>query len=217
MMSAEKNYGPRPVLCPDGKYRWTYQVNLYSNMSIFSDLMKVMAGSSGFVFLLMLVINLFDGHLDWTAFLGNILVLLAVFAFLMLLGIIGYYVWAYLSGGSYTALFVMDEQGIGHYQTASQRRLGKKIGVAGMLIGMAAGRPGVAGSALAASSVNGVRTAFRDVRSVKAVRRRDLIKVNELLTKNRVYVADGRDYQWVLDFITEHCRQASQQSLTHSP
>lgn len=206
-MSEEQHYGSRPILCPDGKYRWTYEVNLYKNMSIFSDLMKVMAGSFGIVFLLMFVVNLFDRHLDWMMSLNTLLVFLGILAFLMLISVISYYLWAYLSGGSYEALFVMDEQGVGHYQAARQRKLGKKIGVAGVLVGMVASSPGVAGSALAAASASGFRTEFASVRSVKTVRRRDLIKVNELLTKNRIYVADNRDYEWVLEYITVRVRR----------
>lgn len=50
-------------------------------------------------------------------------------------------------------------------------------------------------------------TAFRNVKNIKYVPKRNLIKVNETLTKNRVYVPDV-DYHDVYQFICAHCPQA---------
>lgn len=46
---------------------------------------------------------------------------------------------------------------------------------------------------------------FASVRKVKAVPHRDLIKVNELLTKNRIFVDAPEDYEFVLDYIRKRC------------
>jgi hypothetical protein len=54
------------------------------------------------------------------------------------------------------------------------------------------------------------------VRKVKAVRWRNLIKVNELLTNNRIFVDDPEDYEFVLDYIRQRCPriQSKQKSNT---
>ena len=49
---------------------------------------------------------------------------------------------------------------------------------------------------------------FKKVRTVKAERKRNLIKVNEALTKNRIYVEDPEDYEFVLRYISERCPKA---------
>lgn len=54
----------RVQLCPDGKYRWTYEVNLYKNPSMFYDLMKVVGISLGFVFAIMIFTLIYNG-IDW--------------------------------------------------------------------------------------------------------------------------------------------------------
>ena len=51
-------------------------------------------------------------------------------------------------------------------------------------------------------------TPFKKVRKIKALRRRHLIKVDELLTKNRIYVEDPEDYEFVLDYISKRCPKA---------
>ena len=43
-----------------------------------------------------------------------------------------------------------------------------------------------------------------NVKSIKARRRLNLIKVNQLLKKNRVFVPD-EDFDFVYEFLCQHC------------
>ena len=45
------------------------------------------------------------------------------------------------------------------------------------------------------------------MRRIKPVVKRNLIKVNELITKNRIFVPND-DYYFVLDFISQRCPKA---------
>ena len=47
-----------------------------------------------------------------------------------------------------------------------------------------------------------------EVRQVIPDRKRNRIKVNEVVTHNRIYVEDPNDYEFVLNYIKEHCPNA---------
>lgn len=85
-----------------------------------------------------------------------------------------------------------------------QQQIVSGIGVA---VGLATGKPGVIGNSLLAASVNinKWKSDFASVRKVKAVPHRNLIKVSELLTKNRIFVDNPEDYKFVLDYIRQRC------------
>ena len=75
------------------------------------------------------------------------------------------------------------------------------------LVGMASGRPTAAGAGLLAASKNSSTSEFKLVKRVKAHRRLHVIKVNQLLNKNQVYVPDG-DFDFVYDYIKSRCVNA---------
>ena len=58
-----------------------------------------------------------------------------------------------------------------------------------------------------AKSRTSLSTDFDDVRRLIPRRRMNLIKVNERLFKNRVYVEDA-DFDFVYNYLCEHCKYA---------
>lgn len=194
----------RVQLCPDGKYRWTYEVNLYKNMTIFYDLMKVMGISFGFVGLVGLLATFYHGT-DWESFVSLSVGFFWVGVFLFFLSLIGYWIWVRVSGGRYAALFVMDEESVTHIQMPETVKRGQLIGAIGSIFGGGASSSTTTAASLLAASINAWKTEFKDVRRVIPKRRRCLIKVNELLTKNRVFVENEEDYEFVLDYISQRC------------
>jgi len=64
------------------------------------------------------------------------------------------------------------------------------------------------GPALLAASGMPYVSHFKKVRTVKAERKRNLIKVNEMPTHNRIYVESPQDYEFVLNYIKSHCPKA---------
>lgn len=196
--------GIHPTLCPDGKYRWTYEVNLYTNMSIFADLMKVMAGCMAFVYLFAIIVILFQGDLDWDTFRSTTVGFFWVMVFFLFLGLVSYWIWARISGGRYAALFTMDEVSVTHEQMPKQVKRNMLISEIGLLTGLASNNLTLTSNSLLAASVQAWKSDFKDVRKVKMVRRRNLIKVNELLTKNRIY-AEPEDLDFVAEYICDRC------------
>ncbi len=193
----------RVTLCPDGKYRWIYEVNLYKNMSMFYDLMKVMGISIGYVFAIEILVTIINGN--WDGFVNDLWTFLWVVVGLIVLFLLGYWIWAAISGGRYAALFVMDEEGVSHVQMPKTVKRAEMIGAIGMMVGAASSDITPEASSILAASSSVWRSDFKKVRNVIPKRRFQLIKVNELLTKNRVFVESPEDYEFVLGYILERC------------
>lgn len=191
----------RIQLCPDGKYRWSYEVNLWRNPSILFDLLKVFGVIMlGMWLLVAIIVPLFDGHLRWHRVMDTSATFIWVLIAVLVLCLIGYVISGIVSGGRYAAYFVMDEETITHQQMAKGVKRTQVIAAINM---MADDDNGSAALLVAAQSP--FITPYKRVRKIKTRRRRHLIKVDELLTKNRIYVEDPDDYEFVLNFIKERC------------
>ena len=196
----------RVTLCPDGKYRWCYEVNLYKNTQILRDLLLVLGVAFGFVFLLMALLEIGEGA-SFSNLLQLFLVFLGLTALMYLIGVVSYYIWAMVNGGSYCVLFIMDEKSITHQQMPKEVRKSQVLGAITALAGLMAGSATATGTGLLAANSSTWRTEFGSVRRIKPIVKRNLIKVNELITKNRIFVPYD-DYHFVLDFISQRCPKA---------
>lgn len=188
----------------DGKYRWAYEVNLYTNMAVLVDVIKVMALSFGIVFAFIFILTLIEGDitLDWLLSMGKGIMIGA--AVLLVLCYLGYMLWALTNGGKYMAMFTMDDDGVTHSQHPRHTQKAQKLGMITALVGLLARRPSTVGAGLLSASRTEMSSEFIKVRRVKAVRRQNLIKVNERFGKNRVFVSDS-DFDFVYDFIRSRC------------
>ena len=194
----------RIQLCPDGKYRWSYEVNLWRNPSIFLDLIKVFGVIMlGMWLLVAIIVPLFDGYLRWHRIVDTSATFIWVLIAVLVLCLIGYVISGIVSGGRYAAYFVMDEETITHQQMAKEVKRTQVIAAINMMADDDMGS-----AALLAAAQSPFITPYRRVRKIKAIRRRHLIKVDELLTKNRIYVEDPEDYEFVLRYISERCPKA---------
>ena len=205
MKTVEKNYqGEEVRLCNDGKYRWVYEMHLLKNPTIFFTVLKVMMISVGIVWVFGLVIGLGDMSLDyflfWTKLTG---IMLGIFVVLTIIGVL---ITAAILG-KYVVLFEMDEKEVVHIQMPRQVKKAEVIGFITVLVGAMAKNPTTMGTGMLAASKTKSTSVFTNVRRVKAYRKRNLIKVNQLFNKNQVYVAD-EDFDFVYDFIKSHCPQA---------
>ena len=202
-----KTYQGKEVrLCADGKYRWVYEMHLLKNPTIFLTTLKVMLISVGIVGLFMLVVTAFEGDLDmewfqfWLKLMGivlGILLGLAIISILIMAAILG----------TYVVLFEMDEKKVVHIQMPRQVKKAEVVGLITALVGVMAKNPTTIGAGMLAASKSTSTSEFANVRYVKARRKMNLIKVNQLLNKNQVYVAD-EDFDFVYNFIKTHCPKA---------
>ena len=200
-----KTYQGKEVrFCSDGKYRWVYEMNLLKNPTIFFTVLKVMMISIGIVWLFGLIIGLGDMSLDyflfWTKLSG---IMLGIFVVLTIIGVL---ITAAILG-KYVVLFEMDEKEVVHIQMPRQVKKAEVIGFITVLVGAMAKNPTTMGTGLLAASKSRSSSEFANVRRVKAYRKRNLIKVNQLFNKNQVYVAD-EDFDFVYNFIKSRCINA---------
>ena len=187
----------------DGKYRWVYEMNLYTNPTILILLVKIFFW---IFFGLWVCTTLFDscdtGHFAESAlnngkFMG---IILLVF---MVIVLIGYYVYALINGGKYCVLFEMDQQGVMHKQMPKQVKKSQIISALTVMAGMMSRNPTTVGVGILSSARSEMYSSFNSVKSVKANPGRHVIKVNETFEHNQVY-ADGADFDFVLKFILAH-------------
>ena len=191
-------------LYPDGKYRWVYEVNMLTNYSILFDVWKVLGISMGILVLLFVVIAVFDGDWDVDMLIGMASTLGIVALVMLVLGLIGYFVYAAISGWKYAVLFIMDEKEVVHQQMPNTVKKGQLIGALTILAGFASGRPGAVGTGVLAQSRLSMTSTLAHVERLISCRKMNLIKVNERFEKNRVYV-NTEDFDFVYNFLITHC------------
>ena len=195
-------------LCPDGKYRWTYELNMIKNPIILFTIWKIF----GILILIMLAISflieLFDGDIkSWfTDFLFTPGILI-VPGIMLVLSIIAYLIVAGSYGWKYMVLFEMDEEGVIHHQMPKQFEKAKALSWLTVMAGAVAGNYTTMGSGLLASAKSKSVSSFESVKKVIRKKGFNTIKVNETLEKNQVYASDG-DYEFVWDYITSRCKNA---------
>lgn len=202
-----KNYDHRVRLYEDGKYHWMYDVNLLKNPAVLIDVFKVLGVTVGIVAFIIVVIQACENGMQAEDMLFALELIGVMMAIMLVLGILGYLVYAAMSGWTYTALFTMDEQGVVHEQSARADKVAKRIGCLTIFVALLARKPGVAGTGMLAASRTTMSSKFSSVKMVKAIRRMNTIKVNERFEKNRVYVSD-EDFDFVYDYIASRCLNA---------
>lgn len=191
-------------LCPDGKYRWVYEMPILKNPTIFLLVWKIIF----FIILGIFVVMSIVDAIEWSYELGERLLNNLKFFGYFVLGMtvlvgLSVLLYAAIMGGKYVVLFEMDAQGVNHKQMPKQAKKAQVIGAVAALAGLLSGNLSMAGAGMLSAARTEMYSEFAKVRKVKACPRRHLIKVNQLLMKNQVY-ADPADYNFVLGFIRAH-------------
>ena len=184
----------------DGVYRWGYEVNLLKNPTILLVVWKILALCFGGVWLFTSLLSVRQSWYTWAEFWKNTKVFALITAALLALAGLAYLLYAAIMGGKYCVVFEMDEKGVKHTQLARQVKKAELLGVITALVGLASKNPGTMGAGLLAGSRTALYSDFSRVKKLKAIPRRNVIKVNAPLSKNQVYAEDG-DFDFVLEFI----------------
>ena len=195
-------------LCPDGKYRWTYELNMIKNPIVLFTIWKIF----GILILIMLalsfLIELFDGDIkSWfTDFLFTPGILI-VPGIMLVLSIIAYLIVSGMYGWKYMVLFEMDEEGVIHNQMPKQFEKAQALSWLTFMAGAVTGNYTTMGSGLLASAKSRSVSSFENVKKVIRKKGFNAIKVNELLEKNQVYASE-EDYEFVWEYIVKRCPNA---------
>ena len=187
--------------CDDGTYRWVYEFKMLKNPMILLGVQKI------FLFILVgmwVVFGIFrigrDGLVG--AFVAQTKELLIPAAALFVLSILGYILLACIYGWKYCVLFEMNETGIRHIQLKKQYKKAQALGWLAAMMGIVAGKPGIAGTGLLAATKNEQATEFRIVKRMRSFRAFHTIKLDGLLNHNQIYT-QPEDYDFVLDYISK--------------
>ena len=190
-----------------GVYRWVYEFNLFTNPTILLTVLKVFIGvvaGLGAFLLALLVPDLVRGHADLSDVMGTLRLVGLLALLFMGLTIVGYVAYAFVQGGKYCVVFTMDEHGVTHKQLPKQFEKAQVIGGLNVLAGLVAGNLSQMGMGMLAATHDSTTSDFASVTSVTGSRALCVIKVNEPLAKNQVYVEPG-DYDFVFGYIRSHC------------
>ena len=195
-------------LCPDGVYRWCYELNMLRNPAIIVSVWKVLGISFGAGFALLLTLDFFQGTIQSAADLRRaampFLILLAVF---FVISILSYLILAAMYGWKYMVLFEMTEDCVRHIQMPKQFQKAQALAWLAILSGKSSGQPAMAGLGLQVSSRNTSVSEFEKVAGIKPRRRWNTICVNQRLDRNQIY-AGNKDFDFVEKFILDHCIKA---------
>jgi len=194
-------------LCPDGKYRWTYEFNMLKNPVILFTVFRVMGMAAAIVALFVLAVDFFDDFRLEPMSPGDTKIMILVILFMAFVVVISYLILAKSYGWKYLVLFEMDDKEVRHIQMPSQFEKARALGWLSVMAGIATGNPGIAGRGLLTATKNSSTSVLANVRQLIGQRRMQVIKVNMLLDHNQIY-ADGPDYDFVWEFLKAHCPQA---------
>ena len=183
----------------DGAYRWVYEFSMLKNpiilFTVLGIFLKVLLGMWVFFGLFRIgddgLVMAYVNQAKGLALPALILLGLTLIAYLILAGIYGW---------KYCVLFEMNEQGIRHIQMEKQFKKAQALGWLTFAVGMAARKPGAAGTGLLSASRNELSTEFSKVRRMRSLRAFHTIKLDGLLNHNQIY-AEKEDYDFVLEYI----------------
>ena len=179
---------------------------MLTNPAIFLTVLKVFEGIIVGIFLFFgLILYVFHG--DWAGLLGWLKTMGLMMAIVFGLTVLGMLLTAAFFKGKYVVLFEMDEKGMAHIVTPEQMKKAQKLGKITTVAGAARGSFTTAGAGMLAASKQASISEFSNVRKVKPHRRLHVIKVNEFIEKNQIYVPD-EDFDFVYDFIKSRCPKA---------
>lgn len=195
-------------LCPDGVYRWSYEVDMLRNPVIMLTVWKVLGIAFGVVFIFHLVLAVFDSAMTPAEIARNTgMLVLIIGGILLVLSIVSYLILAALYGWKYQVLFEMTDKQVTHIQMPKQFKKAEAIGWLTAFVGSLAGKPYMVALGSNVAVRNTSTSEFESVEVVKVRRKWHTIHVDYLLDKNQVYAEDA-DFDFVERFILERCVKA---------
>ncbi len=202
-MQGQSGYSlPPGVEClEDGTLCWTYSQSLWSNPTILYTVLKVVLIVALLVTLFIGGLSVVEGDFD----IGETLMIGGGMAVGMtVLSLLGYAVYAAISGGRYNMLFFMNDAIVVHTVLPREASRGDRINDMAVIVGALTGNPTLAGMGLANYGRNSMTSNFTEVKSIVRDRSHDLIKVRAGFEFNQIYASPAQ-YDFVLSHIASRC------------
>ena len=195
-------------LCPDGVYRWFYEMDMLKNPTILFTVWKVLGLSVLIVALLIAAVTFFQGEYDsvssvWES-LNVFKILIPIF---FVLSIVAYLIVAAMYGWKYIVLFEMDDERVSHIPSPRQFKKTQALNWLTVMVGILGDNRGAVSAGLLAGTKGPSTSIFKNVEFLRVRRKRHTIHVDQLLDKNQVYAEDA-DFDFVEQFIRQRCVKA---------
>ena len=192
----------RVTLYDDGVYRWTYEMDLQNNRFMYIKVLKILGMVSLGIVAVCMTMGLFLGSDAFGAMAG---IGLGSSALMLLIWVIAYGIWTMISRGRYRLYYQMTGTAVAVLPTgAKQKRFApfsQETAASGDLPREVAERAKIGGK-----RGRGI-TPFSMVLCVEPRRDQDVIDLKCLAGGTQVYVRQ-EDYEFILQFVQEHCRHA---------
>ena len=188
------------VLCQDGKYRWVYEVNLFKDFWVLGLIYKIFGGIILGLAVIFFIIELFDSH--------NYMFVLQMFGIMcgifLVLGILGYLIYAAIMGGKYCVVYTMDDAGILSEQQPKQAKKANIIADLLVLAGALSGNLTTIGIGLSSANKTSMYSAFKGVKKLKGVAEKGLIRMDARFNHDRAY-CEQEDFNFVWNYVKSRC------------
>ncbi|MBQ6149123.1 MAG: hypothetical protein IJI83_06230 [Oscillospiraceae bacterium] len=190
----------------NGYYTWTYSMDMWQNRSIINLVLKIVLGIMALLYLFMMFLVFSDGF-DFDRWWWVTKIILACVAAIVVISYFAYWLVSKYFGGVYTFIYEMDDETLHYYQPEDQKEKTQNIGAAATIVGLATKNFGTASAGM--MTANGVNETvrFEKIRKVGKKEDQNLITMSGLIMHHMIY-ADDVDYDFVYDFICEHCTNA---------
>ena len=203
-----RDYGSQLNAGADGGYTWRYDFPMLQKPDmIVSILMTLLLISSGLYVFLLIISFVYGNMKDMEDFRKLTLVVLAVAAGLLLLGVLAYLLLAAVYKGRFEYVYLMDRDGLCQTQTDRQLKANRTMGLLASAGGVSSGSLAATSAGLTAASRASVRLAFTKVKKIRPDRKRNYIDLRQTIQSMKVYAGDA-DFEFVKDFIIRSCPTA---------
>ena len=125
-----------------GVYRWVYYLDMYKNFSILRTLLKALGIGVGLVGAIIWAYMIRSGFRTFSL-TSSILFTVIMAAVILAIAVGSYFLVAFLYGGTYVAMFAMDDRKISMYQPSDQADKNRMIGMFSAAAGAATGNWGL--------------------------------------------------------------------------
>ena len=194
-------------LCPDGVYRWFYELNMLTNPTILFTVWKVLAIAFGIVILIFLIVDLIQGTIQSIGLWASMKIFAYLIPVFFVLSIIAYLIVAWTFGWKYIVLFEMDDERVSHIPTEKEFKKAQALSWLAMITAVAAKNRGAFSAGMLSGMKGPSTSVFKSVEYLRIRRKRHTIHVDQLLDKNQVYAEDA-DFDFVEKFIKDRCIKA---------
>ncbi|MBR3250197.1 MAG: hypothetical protein IKF80_00655 [Erysipelotrichaceae bacterium] len=187
----------------EGKYVWSYDMDMSKNHSILKLVLKIVTGILVLLFLFFVFLAIRDK--DWGKFIWAIKILGGCALAIIAICFASYWFVGKYFGGTYSWCYEMDEEGIRYWQPEEQAEKARNIAETSAIVGAATGNLGLAAAGAANSITDENKVNFDQVNFLGKSEAENMITMHTILMHHMIYVND-EDFDFVYNYISQRVK-----------